>query len=108
MKDKLLYTDVCVLKVIAILMVVISHYYLFFDNTSSLAGLKAIGFFGVALFVYLSGCLAELNSHKIIGWHGWILKRVYSVYNPYAIVKLISVFIYEFDKKYFDANILVC
>lgn len=102
MKEKLLYIDVCVLKVMAICMVVVSHYYRFFDTTSSLAGLKSIGFFGAALFAFLSGYLAELNSQKIFeGGYQWIIKKLYSVYLPYVIVNLISVFVYESDKNIF-------
>lgn len=67
MKDKLLYIDVCILKVVAILMVVIGHYYRFFDAQSPLNGLKSIGFFGAALFAFLSGYLVEINSEKITG-----------------------------------------
>ena len=37
MKDKLLYIDICILKVVAILIVVIGSYYRFFDVRSPLS-----------------------------------------------------------------------
>lgn len=64
-KEKLLYIDVCVIKIIAILMVVVAHYFRFFEPNSRLSGLKSIGFFGAALFAFISGYLAELNSEKV-------------------------------------------
>lgn len=67
MKNKLLYIDVCVLKIIAILMVVVAHYFRFFEPTSRLSGLKSVGFFGAALFAFLSGYLANINSEKVWG-----------------------------------------
>lgn len=67
MKNKLLYIDVFIMKIIAILMVVISHYYRFFASQSQLSGLKSIGFFDAALFAFISGYLVEINSQKIRG-----------------------------------------
>ena len=76
MKNKLSYVDVCILKIIAILMVVISHYYRFFEQTSPASGLKSVGFFGASLFAFTSGYLAEANKDKLkkIGYR-WLIKK---------------------------------
>lgn len=98
MKSKLLYIDVCILKLMAIFMVVVSHYYRFFNSTSSLVILKSIGFFGAALFAFFSGYLAELNKHKIIeGGYSWLLNKLFQVYIPFVIVSFISLFIYKIN-----------
>lgn len=94
MKNKLLYIDVCVLKIIAILMVVVAHYFRFFEPTSRLSGLKSVGFFGAALFAFLSGYLANINSEKVWG-EEWLFHKIGSVYLPYVITNLISMFIYK-------------
>lgn len=62
----MLYIDVCALKIIAISMVVVAHYFRFFEPTSYLSGLKSIGFFGAALFAFLSGYLADINKESKI------------------------------------------
>lgn len=74
MKDKLLYIDVCALKIIAISMVVVAHYFRFFEPTSYLRGLKSIGFFGAALFAFLSGYLADINNEKVFMGGGYFIK----------------------------------
>lgn len=74
MKDKLLYIDVCALKIIAISMVVVAHYFRFFEPTSHLSGLKSIGFFGAALFAFLSGYLAAINNEKVFRGGGCFIK----------------------------------
>lgn len=94
MKDKLLYIDVCALKIIAISMVVVAHYFRFFEPTSYLRGLKSIGFFGAALFAFLSGYLADINNEKVF-MGGWLFHKIGSVYLPYVITNLISMFIYK-------------
>lgn len=81
MKDKLLYIDVCVLKIIAILMVVVAHYYRFFSPTSHLGGLKSIGFFGAALFAFLSGYLADINNEKVFRGGGCFIKLAQYIYH---------------------------
>lgn len=95
MKDKLKYIDVCVLKIIAISMVVVAHYFRFFEPTSHLNGLKSIGFFGAALFAFLSGYLADINNGKVFGGGGWLFHKIGSVYLPYVITNLISMFMYK-------------
>lgn len=102
MKNKLSYVDVCILKIIAILMVVISHYYRFFEQTSSASGLKSVGFFGASLFAFISGYLAEVNKDKLkkIGYR-WLIKKIYGVVIPYLIVNVLSIYLYNSGKNIF-------
>ena len=100
MKVKLLYIDVCILKVLAILLVVVSHYFRFFATESNMAKMKSIGFFGAALFSFLSGYLANINTRKILDERfNWLLKKVRTIYLPYILVNLISVFIVRSDEN---------
>lgn len=66
MENKLSYKNVCVMKWIAILMIIISHYYRFFAEEIAISPLKSIGYFGAALFAFLSGYLGEINKDKVI------------------------------------------
>lgn len=85
MKEKLSYMDVCILKVLAITMVITSHFYRFFYTDSPLYFLKSIGFFGAALFAFLSGYLAQINCSKIKDC-GWLFKRIIVVYIPFYLL----------------------
>ena len=97
MENKLSYKNVCVMKWIAILMIMISHYYRFFAEEIAISPLKSIGYFGAALFAFLSGYLAEINKDKVIkmGGRKWLTRKICVVYIPYVIVNVISVFIYK-------------
>lgn len=70
MKGKLSYINVCILKWIAISMVIVAHYYRFYEKTSAISHLKSIGYFGAALFAFLSGYLGEINKDKVIKMGG--------------------------------------
>ena len=97
MENRLSYKNVCVMKWIAILMIMISHYYRFFAEEIAISPLKSIGYFGAALFAFLSGYLAEINKDKVvkIGGRKWLTRKICVVYIPYVIVNVISVFIYK-------------
>lgn len=103
MKKRLLYIDVCIIKVIAILMVIVSHYYRFFSPESSANGLKSIGFFGASLFAFLSGYLCQLNKDKVLKLgYIWLVKKIYTVFIPYVIVNILSLFVYKSDMNIFS------
>ena len=70
MKGKLSYINVCILKWIAISIVIVAHYYRFYEKTSAISHLKSIGYFGAALFAFLSGYLGEINKDKVIKMGG--------------------------------------
>lgn len=105
MKEKLSYMDVCILKVLAITMVITSHFYRFFYTDSPLYFLKSIGFFGAALFAFLSGYLAQINCSKIKDC-GWLFKRIIVVYIPFLFINILSLFIYNNWNKYIVFQIL--
>lgn len=105
MKEKLSYMDVCILKVLAITMVITSHFYRFFYTDSPLYFLKSIGFFGAALFAFLSGYLAQINCSKIKDC-GWLFKRIITVYIPFLFINILSLFIYNNWNKYIVFQIL--
>ena len=44
-----------IMKAMALFMVIVAHYYRFYSRGSKLSALSSIGFFGAAVFAFLSG-----------------------------------------------------
>lgn len=95
-----------VLKAVAIIMVMVGHYYRFYDIESKLSKLSFIGFFGASIFAFLSG-YGVTRSYNAKGFgDGWIIKRITKIYLPFLIVNILSVvFVYGVRENY--NNILI-
>lgn len=76
------------LKGFAILLVVISHWYRFFDKDSPLSFLYHFGFFGAALFAFLSGYGVYVSYSQKGFYRKYLYKKFCNVYLPFVIVNL--------------------
>lgn len=81
------------LKALAILLVLVGH---FFGKADVLHGLHSVGFFGAALFAFLSGygtTISYLNK-GIPDIKLWLIKKFYRIYLPMVFVNTIQYFVY--------------
>lgn len=76
------------LKIVAIFMVIISHWYRYVECDSALGALKSLGVFGASLFAFLSGY--GINSSYLAKGIRGLLQRVSRVYIPFLIVNFLS------------------
>lgn len=84
------------LKGFAILLVLISHFYRYADTESIFSFLGHIGFFGAALFSFLSGYGLYASYEKKGIYSGWLVKKILNVYIPFIIITVISdMFVYK-------------
>lgn len=84
-----------IMKAVAFFMVIVAHYYRFYSNGSRLSALGSMGFFGAAVFAFLSG-YGVMKSYNANGFGvGWIGKKLRKIYIPFLIVNILSViFVY--------------
>ena len=60
-----------IMKAIALFMVIVAHYYRFCASKSRLSALSSIGFFGAAVFAFLSG-YGVTKSYNANGFGGGV------------------------------------
>ena len=83
-----------ILKGIAILFVLVGHYYRYANINSSFSFLRSIGYFGAALFAFLSGYGIH-TSYKNRGFYkGWLFKRIIKIYIPFLLCNTVSLLVY--------------
>ncbi len=80
------------LKTVAVLFVLIGHYYRYAEIISVSGVFRSVGFFGAALFAFLSGygtCISYV--HKGFGnKKHWLLRKVVRIYIPFLLVSFVS------------------
>lgn len=84
------------LKFFAILVVMTAHYYRYADTESPLAVLGHFGFFGAALFAFLSGygvCISYKRKGIVPGIAGNFLQKLRKCYLPFLLVNTVGVFL---------------
>jgi uncharacterized membrane protein len=88
--------DTHILKALAIILVIISHFFRYANPDAKLSYLRSVGFFGAALFAFLSGYgVSVAYKNKGFSKH-WLLRKCTKVYFPFLFVTVLSiVFIYK-------------
>lgn len=77
-----------ILKGIAILIVIVGHYFRYTNLNNNLKIVGHIGFFGAALFAFVSG-YGIMSSYEAKGIYShWYVKKIVKVYIPFLIVTL--------------------
>lgn len=82
-----------ILKGIAIILVIVSHYYRYCCEGMLASLLGSVGFFGAALFAFLSGYGLEKSYQNSGIYRGWIVKKIKGVIIPFWLVNLLSIFL---------------
>lgn len=101
-KNKHLSITACnYIKFIAIFLVLVGHY---FKESTSLNFLHSVGFFGAALFAFLSGygIMISYLTKGIINLKIWIFKKISKIYFPVIFINLVQqFFLYKSSKNIF-------
>lgn len=92
--------NTAIMKAIAFFMVIVAHYYRFYSSESRFSALSSIGYFGAAIFAFLSG-YGVVKSYNANGFrNGWIKKKFVKIYIPFLIINIMSViFVYGIREK---------
>lgn len=84
-----------ILKGIAILIVMLGHYFRYAYTDSVFSGVGySIGYFGAALFAFLSGFGIYLSYEKKGFGQYWLINKFIKIYVPFLIVNMFSMTIY--------------
>lgn len=89
------------IKFIAIFLVLVGHY---FKESTSFNFLHSIGFFGAALFAFLSGygIMISYSTKGISDLRDWLLKKIVNIYVPVIFINVIQqLFFYQNSKNTF-------
>ncbi|WP_340851686.1 acyltransferase family protein [Ligilactobacillus salivarius] len=97
--------DTSIVKGMAILIVIVSHWYRYVAIDAPLHFIYHFGFYGAALFSFMSG-YGVYKSYVNRGFYkNWIVKKIRYVYIPYMIICIIAnVVVYKYYK--FDISFL--
>lgn len=91
--------DTSIVKGIAILIVMVSHWYRYVAIDAPLHFIYHFGFYGAALFSFMSG-YGVYKSYANRGFYkDWIVKKIKYVYIPYIIICIIAnIVVYKYYK----------
>ena len=95
-------TSTNILKCCASILIIVSHYYRYCENNSTLFALSSMGFFGAALFAFLSGYGVAVSyaNNGFGNWKRWINKKIIRVYIPFLIINVLSIlFVYRISSE---------
>lgn len=97
--------DTSIVKGIAILIVIISHWYRYAAVESRFHFIYHLGFYGAALFSFMSG-YGVYKSYVNRGFYkNWMVKKILYVYIPYIIICVVAnIVVYKYYK--FDISFL--
>lgn len=97
------------LKAVAVLFVLIGHYYRYAEIISVSGVFRSIGFFGASLFAFLSGygtCISYLCKGFGNKKH-WFFRKVVKIYIPFLLVSFVSeITLYRVSEKNWFLSIL--
>lgn len=84
------------LKVCAIFFVVTAHYYRYVNNSSCFSFFYHFGFYGAALFAFLSGWGVYYSYEKKGFYEFWMVKKLVNIYIPFLLIQILAnMFIYH-------------